>query len=133
MGIFLKNHRISYHLNMSRKVHNTKNPEKKNRKNILGQNCLKQIMSQPLDFEFLTPKKLTKSRKKIEKTIFGSELSEPNKITPKKLTKNLKKIDKLFLAQSCLKQIMGQLLNHTKKIDKTSRKKSKNYFWVRIV
>ena len=47
----------------------TKNREKKSKNSLLGQNCLN-------IFEFLTPKKLTKNREKID--FFDSELSKAN-------------------------------------------------------
>ena len=50
----------------------------------------------------------------------------------KKTKKIENKIEKLSMAQNCLKRIMSQLLDYTKK-DKKSRKKSKSYFWLRIV
>ena len=45
----------------------------------------------------------------------------------KKMTKieREKNLEQLFLAQNCLKRIMSQLLEYTKKIDKKSRKKSR--------
>ena len=39
-------------------------------------------------------------------------------MTPKKLTKNREKKFEIILAQNCLKRIMSQLLEYTKKIEK---------------
>ena len=46
-------------------------------------------------------------------------------ITPKKIGR---KIEKLFLAQNCLKRIMSELLDYTKKNDKISKKNRKIIF-----
>ena len=62
-------------------------------------------------------KKLTKKSRKI---IFGSKLSAPNNEPTLRLHQKIDKksskiIRKLFLAQNCLKRIMSQLLEYTKK------------------
>ena len=54
------------------------------------------------------------------------------KITLKKFTKNQKKSKNYILAQNCLKRIMSQLLDYTKKNYK-NREKIENYFLVKIV
>ena len=85
--------------------------------NFLAQNCLKRIMSQLLEYT----KKMTKNReKKSRKIIFGSELFEPNNEPNFSLYQNIDKnretkIEKLFWGQNCLKRIMSQLLEYTKK------------------
>ena len=75
----------------------TKNREKKIKKLFLAQNCLKRIMSQPLELNTL---------KKNDK-------------------KSSEKIEKLFLGQNFLKRIMSQLLDNTKKMTTNREKKSK--------
>ena len=68
----------------------------KNRQFFLAQNCLKRIMSQPLEYT-----------KKIDK-------------------KSSEKIEKLFLGQNFLKRIMSQLLDNTKKMTTNREKNQKN-------
>ena len=70
---------------------------------FLVQNFLKRKMSQLLDYT----KKLTKNREKNRKIIFGSELSEANN----ELTLRI----------------------HQKNDKKSRKKKSKNYFWLKMV
>ena len=50
----------------------------------------------------MTTKKLTKNREKDSKIIFGQLLDYTKKL-------------RIFLAQNCLKRIMSQLLEYTKK------------------
>ena len=78
---------------------------------------------------------MTKIEKKNRIIILGSEFSEAKneptfrlyQIIDKKIEK---KIENLFLGQNCLK--IFEFLT-PKKIQKIEKKKSKNYFWVRIV
>ena len=99
-----------------------KNRETKIEKLFWGQNCLKRIMSQLLEYT-----KNDKKSRKNQKINFSGQncLKIFEFLTPTKLTKNREKNrEQLFLAQNCLNRIMSQLLDNTNKTKKNRGEKS---------
>ena len=98
---------------------------KKREKNILGQK-----LSQLLESSQKNDKK---REKKIEKNIYGSELSEANnEPTLRWHQKNWKK-SKIIFGSELSEANNEPTIKIRQKIDKNrEKKKSKNYFWVKI-